>query len=56
MKYVSADFTNIPYSINSNYGSNHFKFINNSDATEHNIILQEGNYLGAELAEEIKKR
>ena len=27
MKYVTADFTNIPYSINSNYGSNNFKLI-----------------------------
>ena len=33
MKYVTADFTNIPYSINSNYGSNNFKLINNSDAS-----------------------
>ena len=56
MKYVTADFTNIPYSINSNYGSNNFKLINNSDASVHNIVVQEGNYLGAELAEEITKK
>lgn len=54
MKYVSAEFANNPYSLNSNYGSNNFKIIDNANGNAvHNIVIQEGNYSGDDLANEI---
>lgn len=57
MKYVSAEFANDPYSLNSNYGSNNFKIIDKADSDAvHNIVIQEGNYSGVDLAKEIKTK
>lgn len=57
MKYVSAEFTNDPYSLNSNYGSNNFKIIDKANGNAvHNVVIQEGNYSGDDLAKEIKTK
>ena len=57
MKYVSAEFANDPYSLNSNYGSNNFKIIDKANGNAvHNVVIQEGNYSGHELAKEIKRK
>ena len=55
MKYVSAEFANEPYSLNSNYGSNNFKIIDKGDSdVVHNVVIQEGNNSGNDLAKQIK--
>ena len=52
LQYVSSEFTNIPFSINSRMGSNNFKFIDALN-TPHQLIVPEGHYTGSELATQI---
>ena len=52
LEYISSEFTNIPFSINSRTGSNNFKFID-ATTTEHEIIVPEGHYTGIQLATQI---
>lgn len=52
LQYISSEFTNIPFSINSRTGSNNFKFID-ATTTEHEIIVPEGHYTGTQLATQI---
>ena len=52
LQYVSSEFTNIPFSINSRMGSNNFKFIDALE-TVHQLIVPEGHYTGTELATQI---
>ena len=52
LQYVSSEFTNIPFSINSRIGSNNFKFIDTNNGA-HQIIVPEGHYTGVELATQI---
>jgi len=52
LNYVSSEFTNIPFSINSRTGSNNFKFIDES-GNGHEMIVPQGHYTGTQLATQI---
>ena len=56
MEYITSEFSNVPFMINSKFGSNNFKFTDNASSTQHDIILREGNYSGPELANEIQTK
>ena len=44
MEYVTSEFSNVPYTINSKLGSNSFKIKDNATGTQYTIVIQEGNY------------
>lgn len=56
MEYVTSEFSNVPYTINSKLGSNSFKIKDNATGTQYTIVIQEGNYSGQQLAQEIRAR
>ena len=56
MEYLTSEFSNVPYLINCKMGSNNFKITDKATSTTHNVIIQEGNYSGIELAAEIKTK
>ena len=56
MEYVTSEFSNVPYTINSKLGSNNFKIKDNATSIVHTVVIQEGNYSGQQLAQEIRAR
>lgn len=56
MEYLTSEFVNVPFVVNNKLGSNNFKIIDKqNNNTEHTVVIQEGNYSGNELAEELTK-
>ena len=54
MEYVTSEFSNVPYTINSKLGINNFKIKDNATSIVHTVVIQEGNYSGQQLAQEIR--
>ena len=57
MEYLTSEFSNAPYTINNKLSTNNFVIVDKQNSnTRHTIVLQEGNYPGAELAKEINRK